>query len=173
MPAWRLPCYLLLHKAFANVWEPLAWSLSFLSLAMSIEAAEQNILEFNTFKTVEMVVDFRKSPAPAITICDSMVNVVESHRFPGTIVSKDLKWELNIGSLTKKTQQRMYYLQQLKKFNLPKIMVYFYTAVIKSILRYTARNKGRLQRIIGSTENVNSCNLLSLQDSEASRKHCG
>ena len=43
-----------------------------------------------------------------------------------TIISQDLKWELNISSLTKKAQQRMYFLQQLKKFNLPKsMMVHF------------------------------------------------
>ena len=58
---------------------------------------------------VEMVVDFRKNTAPLtpITLCDSPVNTVESFRFLGTILSQDLKWELNIGSLTKKAQQRM------------------------------------------------------------------
>ena len=65
----------------------------------------QNNLELNTLKTVE------------------------SFRFLGTMLSQDLKWELNISSLTKKAKQRMYFLQQLKKFNLPKTtMVHFYTA---------------------------------------------
>ncbi|XP_067103275.1 myelin proteolipid protein-like [Osmerus mordax] len=46
-----------------------------------------------------------------------------------------VKWELNISSLTKKAQQRMYFLRQLKKFNLPKIMmVHFYKAIVESIL---------------------------------------
>ena len=53
------------------------------------------------------------------------VNTVESFRFLGTILSQDLKWELNISSLTKKAQQRMYFLRQLKKFNLT-MMVHFY-----------------------------------------------
>ena len=82
-----------------------------------------------------MFVDIRKNaPHSPITLCDSPVNTVEFLRFLGTIVSQDLKWELN-SSLTKKAQQRMYFLWQLKKFNLPKtMMVHFYIAIIESIL---------------------------------------
>ena len=75
----------------------------------------QSNLELNALKTVEMVVDWmvveEYSPLTPITLCDSPVNTVESFRFLGTILSKDLKWELNIGSLTKKAQQRMYFLR--------------------------------------------------------------
>ncbi|KAK9517319.1 hypothetical protein VZT92_025201 [Zoarces viviparus] len=121
-----------------------------------------NNLELNALKTVEMVVDFRKNAAPPapITLCDSPVNAVESFRFLGSIISQDLKWELNISSITKKAQQRMYFLRQLNKFNLPKTMlVHFYRAIIESILcssitvwyaAATAKDKGRLQRIIRS-----------------------
>ncbi|XP_076581854.1 uncharacterized protein LOC143317730 [Chaetodon auriga] len=58
----------------------------------------QNNLELNALKTVEMVVDNRKnsaSPVP-ITLCDSTIDTVESFRFLGTIISQDLKWEPNI-----------------------------------------------------------------------------
>ncbi|KAK3568507.1 hypothetical protein QTP86_008603 [Hemibagrus guttatus] len=55
--------------------------------------------------------------------------------YRGTAITKELKWEQNIRSLTKKAQQRMYFLQQLKKFLLPvKMLVNFYTAIIESIL---------------------------------------
>ena len=116
----------------------------------------QNNLELNALKTVEMVVDFRKNPAPPnpITLSDAPVDSVESIRFLGTIISQDLKWGLNISSLTKTAQQRMYFLRQLKKFNLPKtMMVHFYTCIIESILTSsitvwyaaaTANDKGRL-----------------------------
>ncbi|KAK0139235.1 hypothetical protein N1851_024165 [Merluccius polli] len=123
-----------------------------------------------------MVVDFRKnsaSPAP-ITLCDSTIDTVESFHFLGTIISQDLKWELNISSLIKKAQQRMYFLWQLKKFNLPRIMmVHFYSSIIESILTSsitiwyaaaTAKDKGRLQRVIRSAEKVIGCNLPLLQD---------
>ena len=75
-------------------------------------------------------------------------------------------------------QQRMFFLRWLK-FNLPKTMlVHFYTSIIESILTSsisiwydaaTAKDKGRLQRIIRSSEKVIGCNLPSLQDLYASR----
>ncbi|KAF7651505.1 hypothetical protein LDENG_00110200, partial [Lucifuga dentata] len=135
----------------------------------------QNNLEFNALKTV-------KNPAPptSITLCGTPVDTVEHFRFLFTIITQDLKWELAISSLTKKAQQRMYFLQQLKKFNLPTtMMVLFYTAIIESILTSsitvwyaaaaTAKDKGRLQRIIHSAERVIGCNLPSLQDLYTSR----
>ncbi|KAL6101541.1 uncharacterized protein ACO6RY_16768 [Pungitius sinensis] len=70
-------------------------------------------------------------------------------------------------------------MRQLKKFNLPKtMMVHFYTAIMESILcssitvwyaAATAKDKGRLQRVIHSAERVIGCNLLSLQDLFAAR----
>ncbi|XP_052001232.1 tubulin polyglutamylase TTLL5-like isoform X1 [Xyrauchen texanus] len=103
----------------------------------------------------------------------------QSFRFLGTIISQDLKWELNISALIKKAQQRMYFLRQLKKFNLPKsMMVHFYTAIIESILTSsiniwyaatTAKDKGRLQLVIRSAEKVIGCNLPPLQDLYDSR----
>ena len=140
-----------------------------------------NNLELNALKTVEMVVDFRRNAAPPapITLCDSPVDTVESFRFLGTIIAQDLKWEQNISSLTKKAQQRMYFLRQLKKFNLPKaMMVHFYTAIIESILTSsitiwyaaaTVKDRSRLQRIIRWAEKVIGCNLPSLQDLYTSR----
>ncbi|KAK3512406.1 hypothetical protein QTP70_009828 [Hemibagrus guttatus] len=72
-----------------------------------------NNLELNSLKTVEMIVDFRKdlAPLPAVILCDSPVTSVESFRFLGTTITKELKWEQNISSLTKKAQQRMYFLR--------------------------------------------------------------
>ncbi|KAJ8343752.1 hypothetical protein SKAU_G00310810 [Synaphobranchus kaupii] len=63
------------------------------------------------------------SPPPPITLDNSPVATVDSFRFLGTTISRDLKWELNISSLIKKAQQRMFFLRQLKKFNLPRTMM--------------------------------------------------
>ncbi|KAK3553454.1 hypothetical protein QTP70_003497 [Hemibagrus guttatus] len=81
-----------------------------------------------------------------------------------TTITKELKWEQNIRSLTKKAQQRMHFLRQLKKFLLPvKMLVNFYTAIIESVLTSsitvwfaaaTARDKAKLQRVIHSAEKV-------------------
>ncbi|XP_077938863.1 uncharacterized protein LOC144383736 [Gasterosteus aculeatus] len=122
-----------------------------------------------------MVVDFRKNrdPPSPINMCDFPVTTVDSFRFLGSIITQDLKWELNISSITK-AQQRLFFMRQLKKFNLPKtMMVHFYTAIIESILcssitvwyaAATAKDKGRLQRVIRSAERVIGCNLPSLHD---------
>ena len=76
--------------------------------------------------------------------------------------------------IIKKAQQRMFFLRQLRKFNMPrKVMVEFYTATIESILTSsitvwfaasTAKDKGRLQRIIRSAEKVIGCDLPALLD---------
>ncbi len=74
-----------------------------------------NNLELNKLKTMEMIVDFRKTPP----LCNSTVTAVESFRFLGTPISQDLKWDNHIESMVKKAQQRLYFLRQLRKFNLP------------------------------------------------------
>ena len=96
-----------------------------------------NNLELNTLKTVEMTVDFRRSP-PALsplTILNSTVFAVESFRFLGSTISQNLKWEPNINRVIKKAQQRMCFLRQIRKYNLPQeLLIQFYTAVIESVL---------------------------------------
>ncbi|KAK3569733.1 hypothetical protein QTP86_004054 [Hemibagrus guttatus] len=99
--------------------------------------------------------------------------------YRGTTITKELKWEQNIRSLTKKAQQRMYFLSQLKKFLLPvKMLVNFYIAIIEYILTSsitvwfaaaTARDKAKLQRVIHSAEKVIGCSLPSLQELYVSR----
>ncbi|KAK3520904.1 hypothetical protein QTP86_003763 [Hemibagrus guttatus] len=140
-----------------------------------------NNLELNSIKTVEMIVDFRKdsAPLPPVILCDSPLTSVECFRFLGTTITKELKWEQNIRSLTKKAQKRMYFLRQLKRFLLPvKMLVNFYTAIIESILTSsimvwfaaaTARDKAKLQRVIHSAEKVIGCSLPSLQELYVSR----
>ncbi|MCI4375229.1 hypothetical protein PGIGA_G00106870 [Pangasianodon gigas] len=94
-----------------------------------------NNLELNTLKTVEMIVDFRRNPPalPLLTIMDSTVAAVESLKYLGTTISQDLKWDIHIDSIVKKAQQRLFFLRQLKKFNLPQAqMTQFYSAVIES-----------------------------------------
>ncbi len=66
---------------------------------------------------------------------NSTVTAVESFGFPGTTISQDLKWDNHIESIVKKAQQRLYFLQQLRKFNLPpELLKQFYSAIIESVL---------------------------------------
>ncbi len=49
-------------------------------------------------------------------------------------LSQDLKWDNHIDSIAKKAQQRLYFLRQLRKFNLPQeLLKQFYTAIIVSV----------------------------------------
>ncbi len=55
--------------------------------------------------------------------------------FLGTTISQDLKWDNHIESIVKKAQQRLYFLRQLRKFNLPmELLKQFYSAIIESVL---------------------------------------
>ena len=140
-----------------------------------------NNLELNTLKTVEMIVDFRRnSPAlPPLTIMNSTVEAVESFRFLGTIISQDLKWDNHIDSIVKKAQQRLYFLRQLRKFNLPQeLLIQFYSAVIESVLctsitvwfgSATKSDIRRLQRTVRTAERIIGATLPTLQDLYSSR----
>ncbi|KAK0148957.1 putative RNA-directed DNA polymerase from transposon BS [Merluccius polli] len=127
----------------------------------------QNNLELNKLKTVEMTVDFRRSPPtlPPLTILNSTVCC-------GNL--QDLKWSPNIDTVIKKAQQRMYFLRQLRKFNLPQeLLIQFYTAIIQSVLctsvtvwfgSATNQDRNRLQRTVRTAEKIIGANLPSIQD---------
>ena len=140
-----------------------------------------NNLELNALKTVEMVVDFRKDPVPHLPLMlgGTQVEVVESCRFLGMVISRDLKWELNISTLLRKAQQRMYFLRQLRKYRLSRTMMSrFYSAIVESILTHSiitwfpaaaAKDLTKLQRVIRSAERVIGRPLPSLTSLHDSR----
>ncbi len=119
-------------------------------------------------KTVEMIVDFRRNPPalPPLTIMNSTVAAVESFKFLGTTISQDLKWNTHTDSIVKKTQQRLYFLCQLRKFNLPQeLLKQFYSAIIESVLCSSIivwfgsaikSDIKRLQRTVRTAERINS-----------------
>ncbi|KAK3516040.1 hypothetical protein QTP70_002661, partial [Hemibagrus guttatus] len=141
----------------------------------------RNNLELNTLKTVEMIVDFRRyTPAlPPLTIMNSTVPTVESFRFLGTTISQDLKWDTHIDATIKKAQQRLYFLRQLRKFNLPQeLLIHFYSAVIESVLctsitvwfgSATKSDMRRLQRTVRTAERIIGAPLPTLQELYTSR----
>ncbi len=140
-----------------------------------------NNLELNTLKTVEMIVDFRRNPPalPPLTIMNSTVTAVESFRFLGTTISQDLKWDNHIDSIVKKAQQRLYFLRQLRKFNLPQeLLKQFYSAIIESVLctsitvwfsSATKSDLRRLRRVVRTAERIIGTTLPTLQELYLSR----
>ncbi len=95
---------------------------------------------------------------------NSTVTAVESFRFLGTTISQDLKWDNHIDSIGKKAQQRLYFLHQLKKFNLPQdLLKHFYSAIIASVLctliyvwfsSATKSDHRRLRRVVRTAERI-------------------
>ncbi len=123
-------------------------------------------LELSTLKTVEIIVDFRRNPPalPPLTIMNRTVPAVESFRFMGSTISQELKWDIHIDSIVKKAQQRLYFLGQLRKFNMPQeMMKKFYSAIIESVLctsiitvwfsSATKSDLRRLQGVVRTTAN--------------------
>ncbi|KAL0149820.1 hypothetical protein M9458_054868, partial [Cirrhinus mrigala] len=125
--------------------------------------------------------DFRRNPPalPPLSIMDSTVAAVETFKFLGSIISRDLKWDTHIDSIAKKAQQRLYFLRQLKKFNLPQeLLKQFYSAVIESVLftsitvwfgSATKSDTRRLQRTVRTAERIIGAPLPTLQELYTSR----
>ncbi len=110
---------------------------------------------------------------------DSTVAAVESFKFLGTTISQDLKWDNHTDSTVKKAQQRLYFLRQLRKFNLPQeLLKQFYSAIIESVLcssitvwfgSATKTDIRRLQRTVRTAERIIASPLPNLQDLYISR----
>ena len=123
-----------------------------------------------------MVIDFRriKSPIAPITINGEDIEIVTDFKFLGTIISNDLSWDTNITAITKKAQQRMFFLRLLRKFKLSaQILASFYRATIESVLSFsitvwygsaTEEQKARLQRVVKNASKIVGAELPALSD---------
>ncbi len=133
--------------------------------------------ELNTLKTVEMIVDFRRNPPalPPLTTMNSTVTAVESFRFLGTTISQDLKWHNHIDPIVKKAQQRLYFLCQLRKFNLPMVAAEknVYSAITASVLctsitvwfsSATKSDHRRLRSVVRTAERIIGTTIPTLQE---------
>ena len=142
-----------------------------------------NNLELNVSKTKEMIVDFRKKKTPLspLFINGQSVERVDSFKFLGTIISSNLKWDENIQSIISKAQQRLYFLRQLKKFQVSKsVLSTFFRAVIESVLTFSItvwysnagqKDKKRLENIVRSASKITGCDLPSVASIFEARLH--
>ena len=82
----------------------------------------------------------KRDPLPLVplVIDGQTVELVNSFKFLGTLISNDLKWEINTTFIIKKCHQRLFFLRKLKKFGIDKaILKQFYRAVIESVLTFS------------------------------------
>ncbi|KAI5086598.1 gastrula zinc finger protein XlCGF28.1-like [Silurus meridionalis] len=135
-----------------------------------------NNLSLNVDKTKEMVVDFRRaqSDQSPLIIDGSSVEIVKSTKFLGVHLADNLTWSLNTSSISKKAQQRLYFLRRLRKTHLPPpILTMFYRGTIESILsscitawfgNCTVSDRKSLQRIVKTAEKIIGISLPSIMD---------
>ncbi len=133
-----------------------------------------NNLEINTLKTVEIIMDLWRnfSALPPLTIMNSTVTAVESFRLLNLITGHQ-----NFSG--PKTQQRLYFLRQLRKFNLPQeLLIQFYSAIVESVLctsisvwfsSATKSDLKRLRWVVRTAEQIIGTTLLTLQELYLSR----
>lgn len=107
-----------------------------------------------------MIIDFRKKrcSSPHLSINGARVELVDSFKFLGTIISSDLSWAVNCTSIVKRCHTRLHFLRQLRYFGLNQtILLQFYRSVIESILcsgvtvwfgGTTSSEKHELERIV-------------------------
>ncbi len=129
-----------------------------------------------------MIVDFRRTtpppPPPPLTIMNSTATAEESFTFLGPTISQDLKWDSHIESMVKKAQ--LYFLHQLRKFNLPQeLLKQFYSVIIESVLCtsitvwFSSATKSDLRRVVRrvvrTAEQIIGTTLPTLQELYLSR----
>ena len=97
------------------------------------------------------------------------VEIVQHFKFFGSIISSNLKWELNVVNIVKKAQQRLYFLRRLRSFRLTtQVMLNFYRAVpIFSITVWfgliTQKETLRLNRVVKTASRIIGRDLPSFE----------
>ncbi len=109
-----------------------------------------------------------------ITIDKTPVERVNSFKFLGVHITKDLTWSAHTDAVLKKAHQRLFFLRRLRKFGTsPRILRSFYTCTVESILtgcitawfgNSTAGNRRALQRVVRTARHIVGGELPSLQD---------
>ncbi|KAL0187591.1 hypothetical protein M9458_014690, partial [Cirrhinus mrigala] len=135
--------------------------------------SESNHLLLNVTKTRELVVDLRRTKAPVTptSIKGVSVEVVEEYKYLGVYLDHKLDWCKNVDNVYRKGQSRLYFLRQLRSFNICRTM--FYESVVASAIMYAVvcwgsslrvRDINRLNRIIRKAGHVVGEELDSLTE---------
>nr|XP_023657618.1 uncharacterized protein LOC111838636 [Paramormyrops kingsleyae] len=139
--------------------------------------SRDNNLALNSKKTKELILDFRSRKHMdhhPFSVSVERVEVVQSFRFLGVHISRDLSWTRNTNAVTKKGLQRLHFLRSLKTARLPRqLLVHFYRCTIESVITHcitawysgcTLENRKTLQRIIKSAQWITGTQLPSLEE---------
>ena len=86
-----------------------------------------------------MIIDFRKDSIPPdpVVIKNAIVERVDSYKYLGVYIDKELKWNVHIDNLIKKLNVRMYCMRKLHAFQVDSaVLSMFYNSVICGVWRY-------------------------------------
>jgi hypothetical protein len=73
-------------------------------------------------------------------VSSNPIKLVESEKILGLVVQNNLKWNLHVDNIVKKSSKRLYMLRLLKRFNADtKTMVVVCITVIRPILEYACQ----------------------------------
>ena len=101
------------------------------------DARTTTSLSLNVSKTMELIVDYRKSRAEQalINIDEAEVERVESFKFLGVHINNELSRSKHTKTVVKRARKHIFPLRRLKRFDIgPQILKKFYICYIESIL---------------------------------------
>ncbi|KAI4884378.1 hypothetical protein NFI96_000288 [Prochilodus magdalenae] len=127
-----------------------------------VALCHRNNLLLNTFKTKELVVDFRRVRplTQPVSIEGVQVEMVKTYRYLELHLDERLDWSANTDILYRKGQSRLYFLRRLGSFNIcRKLLQMFYQTVVSSCLLYAVvcwggsikkRDEMRLDKLVST-----------------------
>ena len=85
------------------------------------DSNEKQKMMINTKKTKTMIINFTENFqfTTRMKLKDENIEVIDSTKLLGTIISKDLKWDKNIAAIVKKANARMELLRKAASFGPP------------------------------------------------------
>ncbi|KAK3537408.1 hypothetical protein QTP70_008946 [Hemibagrus guttatus] len=148
--------------------------------------SSNHIVKFADDMTVVGLISKNDKPAyreesdhSLLFIDESPVEIVKSTKFLGVHLLENITWSLNTSSISKKAQQRLYFLRRLTKAHLPPpILTMFYRGTIKSVLsscitawfgNCTVLVRKTLQWIVKTAEKIIGVSLPSIMDTYTTR----
>jgi len=113
-------------------------SMYFRQVKWFTDWCQQNYLNLNVNKTMEMILDFRKvRNYETLTIMDEEVKIVEQYKYLGVYIDNRLTFAENASYLYKKAVQRIHFLRVLNNLKVDStILTLFYKSVVESTINF-------------------------------------
>ena len=99
-------------------------------------------MELNSEKTKIMIFDFSKDYrfTTQLSLKNNPIEIVSQTRLLGTIITSDLKWDMNTDEIVRKAYARMQILHKISQYETPKDdMTHIYKIYIRSILEQSCQ----------------------------------